>query len=109
MIRLQMGTVHAAFVLPASPGMKPHGLVLAETPTDWVTWQVYWDGNTTGDDEGQTHELWEAECGHYFQKSMANNPEMGDPQHMATFDFGLRLRLFMDSATIKGVAATGVE
>jgi len=108
MIRLSNGaTVHAAYLLPARPGMKPSGLVLAETATDWVTWAVYWEGDTTGDDEGQTHEQWEAETGHYFQKSMPHS--QGDPEDLARFDFGLRLRRHLTYTIQRGIEARGHE
>jgi hypothetical protein len=80
MIRLTNGaTVHAAFILPASPGMKPHGLVLAETENDFVTWEIYWDGETTGDERGQTHELWECETGPLLPTGHAPNPRQPSP------------------------------
>lgn len=88
MIHLTNGAkVLAAFIVPATPGMKPNGLVLAETETDFVTWSIYWDGKTTGDDQGQTHELWECETGHYFQKSASYMQADREGQ----IDFGLRL------------------
>ena len=88
MIQLSNGAkVHAAFIQPASPGMKPNGVVFAETETDWCTWSIYWDGDSTMDDtdEGLTHEVWEAETGYYYQKS--------DPgaQRLAQLNFGFRL------------------
>lgn len=103
MIQVKNGAkVHAALLLPASEGMKPHGLVLAETSHDWVTWQVYWNGDTIGDPDGQTHELWDAEHGHYFQKSM--HLSQGDPQELAKFAFGLRLRYLLGDSALRGVA-----
>lgn len=103
MIHLSNGAkVHAAFILPASPGMKPNGLALAETETDWCTWSIHWDGDTTGDEEGQTHEVWEAETGHYFQKSMPIS--QGSPKPMAEYDFGLRLRRMLTHGQHRGVA-----
>ncbi len=100
MIRLNnCEKVHAAFILPASPGMKPNGLVLAETTNDWVTWNIYWDGETTGDEEGQTHELWQAECGHYFQKSATYL----DAQRMAENDFGHRLMRLLPTPALETV------
>lgn len=111
MICVRNGKVHAAFILPASPGVKPHGLVLAETATDWVTWNIYWDGDLKFDDEGTdgglTHELWEAECGHYFQKSMPES--QGDPQRLAHYDFGLRLRRLLNIHQWAGVKQDGLD
>ena len=102
MIQLSNGAkVLAAFILPASPGQKPRGLVLAETLNDFVTWQIYWDGETTGDEQGQTHELWEAEQGHYFQRGMY--PQQGNPRLMAELDFGLRLKHLLTDQQFQGV------
>lgn len=101
MLKLSNGaTVHAAFVLPGIPGtLKPHGIVLAETHTDWVVWSIHWDGDTTGDEQGQTNELWEAESGSYFQKGAAYL----DSQAMAEFDFGIRLARLLTNKTKQGV------
>src|SRR5690606_13875864 len=106
MIRLNTPTeakVLAAYVMPASAGMKPNGVVLAETATDWVTWNIYWDGGVWADleNEGQLHEAWECETGHYFQKSM--HPSQGDPKTLAEFDFGLRLRHLLTQAALRGI------
>lgn len=106
MIKLSNGaTVHAAFLLPAGLGTKPHGVVLAETPTDWVTWHVYDDGDFVISDEvdtlSQAWEVWEAETGHYFQKSMPET--QGNSELMARFDYGLRLRRFLESTILDGV------
>lgn len=101
MIKLSNGaTVHAAYLLPAGLGTKPHGVVLGETPTDWVTWHVYWDGEfVISENEG--HEVWEAETGHYFQKAYTQNGN--NPELMARFDYGLRLRRFIESSILDGV------
>lgn len=100
MIHLSNGEkVLAAYIVPASPGMKPNGLVLAETETDWVTWSVYWDGETTGDDHGQTHELWEAETGHYWTKSSHTI----ESKRMAERDFGLRLQRFIPTQSREAI------
>lgn len=96
MIQLSNGaTVHAAFILPASPGMKPNGVVLAEQERDWVTWSIYWDGETTGDAEGQTHELWECETGCYFQKMYSGIN--GEGKRLAELSFGFRLGALLNS------------
>ena len=102
MIQLSNGAkVHAAFIRPASPGMKPSGLVLAEQERDWVTWSIYWDGDTTGDEEGQTHEVWEAECGHYYQKEYSGLN--GEGQRMAERDFGHRLMQLLPTPSLEAV------
>lgn len=108
MIKLSNGaTVHAAFLLPAGFGTKPHGVVLAETPTDWVTWHVYDNGEFVINDEVATEarawEVWEAETGHYFQKSMSRLDTMPDPKMMAEFDYGLRLKRFFNDHILSGV------
>jgi hypothetical protein len=102
MIKLSNGaTVHAVFLLPAGLGTKPHGVVLGETGTDWVTWHVYDDGKFVINDEITTRagasEVWEAEMGHYFQKSGFES------ERMARFDYGLRLRRFLSEDTLSGV------
>lgn len=97
MITLANGAkVHAIYIVPGGEGYKPHGFVLSETETDWVTWEIYWDGAWSNDEDFS--EIWEAESGHYYQKSMANSPEkFGNPKLLAEFDFGLRLgRLITD-------------
>ena len=86
MIQLSNGAkVHAAFIQPASPGMKPTGVVFAETETDWCTWSIYWDGDWVDLGEDGNHEVWEAETGYYYQKS--------DPgaQRLAQLNFSFRL------------------
>ena len=103
MIQLSNGAkVLTAFIVPASPGMKPNGVALAETETDFVVWSIYWDGETTGDAQGQTHELWECETGHYFQKSMEPDRRNSRLQ-MAEQDFGIRLSRFLTPAQGRGV------
>lgn len=103
MIHLSNGAeVLAAYILPASGGRKPNGLVLAKKSDDhFVTWLIHWDGDTTGDD-GQTHEVWECDTGHYFSPG-------GDmvPIDMAQFDFGLRLRHLLSSTILRGTQQTG--
>lgn len=95
MIRLSnQAEVHAAFLLPASPGMKANGLVLAETEHDWVTWTIH-------QDPGQL--IWDCETGHYFQKNMLNNPGMGDPKQLAHFDFGFRVRRIVNIHMLTGM------
>lgn len=97
MIRLSNGaTVHAAYVVPAEPSTKPHGIVLAETKTDWVVWDIYWDGQTIEDypDNSIIHEVWESTNGHYFSKNNAGNLTDMDPRRMAYTQFGLNLRRF---------------
>lgn len=93
--------LHAAYLLPGQSNMKPSGLVLAETATDWVTWLVHWDGDTIQDERGQIHEVWEAESGHYYQKSMPIL--VGNPKDQAEFDFGLRLKYMLTYQTKRGV------
>lgn len=91
MILLENGaTAHAAFLFPASPGMKAHGLVLAEDPTQWITWNVYNDFDTAD-------QRWDAETGHYFQKNLA------DAKQLAEFDFGIRLVRFLPYQVHLGV------
>ena len=104
MIQLSNGAkVHAAFIRPASPGMKPSGLVLAEQERDWVTWSIYWDGDSAmaDDEEGLTHEVWEAECGHYYQKEYSGLN--GEGQRMAEQDFGHRLMQLLPTPSLEAV------
>ena len=106
MITLTNGAeVHAAYVLPAGAGMKPNGLVLAETDTDWVVWNIYWDGELQKpDDVSETQspgELWECETGSYFQKACP--PSMGDPKKLAELAFGLKLRRLLTEQMAAGV------
>ena len=98
MIQLSNGAkVHAAFILPASPGMKPNGVVLAEQECDWVTWSIHWDGDCAmaDDEEGLTHEVWECETGHYFSKSYQGMN--GEAKRLAELSFGFRLCALLNS------------
>lgn len=94
MLTLSNGAkVLAAFTLPASPGMKTHGLVLAEpSPEKFVTWMVHCDyhqQNTNGE------WLWECDTGHYFEANEKNREK-------AEFDFGMRLTLLLTDRMAQG-------
>lgn len=94
--------VLAAFILPKSPGMKPHGLVLAEALNDeYVTWEIYWDG-AMSESIDSFDEVWEAESGHYFQASQQGNRDL------AELDFGLRLSRLLTRRMLGGVASTRI-
>jgi len=94
-------TVHAAYIVPASPGMKAHGICLAETPTDWVVWNIYWDGEIDSLDSpiGPEHEVWEAENGDYFPKISSAEPS----ENTAHFIFGRRLMRFISDNMWQGM------
>jgi len=101
MIQLANGaTVHAAYIIPKSEGLKDRGCVLAETPTDWVCWNIYWDGKTTMHTDSsvrmgmQHHEVWEAENGHYFQKE---SYQEGEAKALASQQFTRQMTQFMTS------------
>lgn len=83
--------VLAAYIVPKSPGHKPHGIVLAETETDWVTWDIYWDGIVTPNADDEYNELWEAEAGHYWHKTSTPGDDV-IAKELAELDFGSRLR-----------------
>lgn len=106
MIQLTNGaTVHAAYIVPAGPSMKPRGAVLAETETDWVVWTIYWDGDIhiDHDGDGRHHEVWECEQGTYIGKSMARNPEGGDPHRLAELSFGRKVHFFTTAGIHEGM------
>ena len=95
MIKLSNGAeVHAAYLVPSSPGLKPHGVVLAMTDTAWVTWLVYWDGLTIQEEASDfVEELWETESGIYFEKNILDATA---PRRKARQSFGARVRRLMD-------------
>jgi len=93
------GEVKAAFIVPKTPGMRDNGLVLVEMSDQWVTWYTYWTGDTTGDNEGFTHELWQLESGNYFRKG--DDPDLARQQ--AEYDFGLRLGRFFTDSMYRGI------
>lgn len=105
MIRLSNGArIEAAYILPTDPkpGMRPNGVVLAEDAHDWVTWEVFFiEGDLDRSPEG--YPLWEAQCGHYFQKSMPAS--QGNPKTMAEFDYGLRVQRLATENIWKGMKA----
>ena len=108
MIKLSNGaTVHAAFIMPAQPSMKPSGIALAETPTDWVVWNIYWDGQTMEDypDNSIIHEVWESTNGHYFSKDNLNNLTGDGPRALARIQFGLKLRRLVHADIQKGLTS----
>jgi hypothetical protein len=98
MLTLSNGaTVHAAYIVPASWGIKPHGICLANNGRgDWVVWNIYWDGVLSNPNIGDgSHEVWEAENGDYF----LNNDEgrLG-----AELNFGRRLFRMMTDQMFQG-------
>lgn len=101
MIKLANGaTVHAAVIFPGDIMVKPNGFVLAENERNWICWNIHWDGGTTGDDEGQTHEVWESTGGVYFHKE--RRAEEGDARQLAEFQFGLMIRRQFNDNTVRG-------
>jgi len=86
-------TLEFAYVRQGGLGLKPNGLCLAETTTDWVTWRIW-------QDSGQR--VWEAEVGNYFQKG-------GDPgaaRQKAEIDFGKRLAALLTANSYEGLKET---
>lgn len=100
MLHLSNGaTVHAAYLIPASEGLKDRGCVLAETSTDWVCWNIYWDGEVQHPEDipetSSPTEVWEAENGHYFQKG--DNQTSIASRILASQQFTRQMKQFMTS------------
>jgi hypothetical protein len=101
MLKLTNGaTVHAAYILPESPGMKAHGVVLAETPTDWVTWDISWDSQN---DLPFSSGYWDAESGTYFQK--VSYPD-NEARRLAYLNFGQRVARLLNIFILTGIRNT---
>lgn len=98
-MKLENGaTLHTCFI--QVDAAYPYGLALAETETDWVTWAIYWHGDTQVQGTKQwEHELWNADTGHYFMKG----DDSGAARQMAEIDFGDRLALFLSANAYNGL------
>jgi hypothetical protein len=73
--------VLAAYVTIPDTGGRSSGLVLAETETDFVTWNI-WCGD-------EVRDIYEADTGHYFHKR--GEMERGADRQEAEIDYGRRL------------------
>lgn len=106
MLRLSNGArVICAYIQPASSGVKPNGIVLAETETDWVVWSIHWDGEWEDDEDPDdtgpvAHELWQADGGDYHQKSQSGKLNV---RMAAEFQFGLKLKRLLQESMLKGI------
>lgn len=94
MVKLSNGArVLAEYIVKQDSGGHPHGVVLAETDTDFVTWNV-WEGDAT-------RCIYEAETGHYFHKR--GPMQRGDDRQQAEIDFGQRLAMLMPANVYEGL------
>lgn len=104
MIQLSNGaTLHAAFILPEGNSLKPHGVALAETPTDWAVWNIFWDGEWVDLDENGSHEVWESTNGHYFSKNNSANLTADSPRRLAQLQFGRSMRRLVHTDIQEGM------
>lgn len=95
MIQLSNGAkVLAAYIRQNDYNPRPHGIVLAETETDFVTWNV-WATNPI------VHDLYEADTGHYFYKR--GEMERGADRQEAEIDFGKRVAHIMSANIYEGL------
>jgi len=91
--------LEVVFVVQYTQGMKPHGICLAETETDWVTWNIFWDGVTSNPNLPSCEEVWECEGGHYYQKGS----DAGAARLQAEKDFGKRLGYIISMGAYQGL------
>ena len=90
-MKLENGaTAHTAFIeVPQYGDKRPEGLVLAETVTDWVTWNIY----------KRPDEYWIAEAGHYFPKL----EDSSGARQRAEVNFGERLAIHLSANAYFGL------
>ena len=95
MIKLANGAkVHNAVLFNFEESLRTTGMVLAETDTDFVTWNVWL--------ADYTREIYEADSGHYFHK---HGPmERGADRQLAEIDLGKRLALHIPMNVYEGLS-----
>lgn len=108
MIELHNGfPVHAVWLVAGEQKhgtMPQYGVVLSETPDNWVVWSIHWDPNVpthipADDDLG----AWCCTSGEYFHKGMAQQNPPLDPKALAEFAFGLKCARYISAQVTKGI------